>query len=265
MFRLLRLRPPHGWHAVAWELLIVTLGVLIALAAQQVAEGWQWRQRTDEARTRLARELGAMSAQLYERLIVQPCLLNRLNSLADRLGRGGAEWEAAPEQYIGSERYFSNRLPVAYRPPHRDLVDGFWVNIQNDGTLAHLGPDEAERIAAVYASARSIQNYFNQEQQMATMLGPLASDLVLGPGDKTRMLQAIYSLDRLNSNVVSATKNMINDVGKLRLPFDRPAIRKSRQNFLDLQRGYRGVCVDALPLDAGFDDPVLGVGSTPIR
>ena len=26
MFRLLRLRPPHGWNAVAWELAIVTLG-----------------------------------------------------------------------------------------------------------------------------------------------------------------------------------------------------------------------------------------------
>lgn len=26
MFRLLRLKPPHGWNAVAWELGIVTLG-----------------------------------------------------------------------------------------------------------------------------------------------------------------------------------------------------------------------------------------------
>ena len=36
MFRLLRLKPPHGWNAVIWELAIVTLGVLIALAAQQL-------------------------------------------------------------------------------------------------------------------------------------------------------------------------------------------------------------------------------------
>ena len=143
VFRLLRLRPPHGWHAVAWELLIVTLGVLIALGAQQVAEGWQWRHRTDEARVRLAWELGTMSAQLYERVIVQQCLLDRLNFLADRIEKSGTAWEAAPEQFTGSERYFTNRLPVAYRPPHRDLVDGIWVNIQSDGTLAHLGLGEA--------------------------------------------------------------------------------------------------------------------------
>ena len=39
MFRLLRLKPPHGWNAVAWELGIVTLGVLISLGAQQVVRG----------------------------------------------------------------------------------------------------------------------------------------------------------------------------------------------------------------------------------
>ena len=38
MFRLLKVRPPNGWNAVAWELVIVTLGVLLALGAQQMAE-----------------------------------------------------------------------------------------------------------------------------------------------------------------------------------------------------------------------------------
>jgi len=27
MFRMMKLSPPHGWNAVAWELGIVTLGV----------------------------------------------------------------------------------------------------------------------------------------------------------------------------------------------------------------------------------------------
>ena len=38
MFRMLKLNPPNGWRAVVWELAIVTLGVLIALAVQQWAE-----------------------------------------------------------------------------------------------------------------------------------------------------------------------------------------------------------------------------------
>ena len=33
MFRLIKLNPPNGWNAVAWELAIVAIGVLIALGA----------------------------------------------------------------------------------------------------------------------------------------------------------------------------------------------------------------------------------------
>ena len=43
MFRMLRLKPPNGWHAVGWELLIVTLGVLVALGAQQLVEAINWK------------------------------------------------------------------------------------------------------------------------------------------------------------------------------------------------------------------------------
>jgi len=38
MFRMLKLNPPHGWNSVAWELAIVTVGVILALAAQQWAD-----------------------------------------------------------------------------------------------------------------------------------------------------------------------------------------------------------------------------------
>ena len=43
MFRMLKLNPPHGWRAVAWELAIVTAGVLIALGVQQWAEERNWQ------------------------------------------------------------------------------------------------------------------------------------------------------------------------------------------------------------------------------
>ncbi len=43
MFRLMRLKPPHGWNAVVWELAVVTVGVIVALAAQEWVEGLSWR------------------------------------------------------------------------------------------------------------------------------------------------------------------------------------------------------------------------------
>ena len=58
MFRLLRLSPPHGWRAVLWELGIVTLGVLIALGAQQTVEDIQRRDDQKALRETIDHEIG---------------------------------------------------------------------------------------------------------------------------------------------------------------------------------------------------------------
>ena len=228
------------------------LGVLIALGAQQVAEGLQWRQRTDVARFALAREITNISALHYERLIVQRCLLDRLALLANRLEKSGPEWKAEPEYFINPRRFMSNALPIAYRPPQRDLVDSIWVSVRSDQTLGHLKADESADIAAIYANARSVDAIQIQEQEMAVALGPLARDMRLDPGDRTQFLQRIYALDGLNASLVFKAKDLINDIGKLDLPFDPAAIRASRQDLLDRQLGYRGKCVETLPLDTGF-------------
>ena len=57
MFRLLKVKPPHGWNAVAWELGIVTVGVLIALAAQQFVDDLHWRGELRDFRTAVRAEI----------------------------------------------------------------------------------------------------------------------------------------------------------------------------------------------------------------
>ena len=258
-------KPMHGWRAFWGEVGIIVIGVLIALGAQQVAEGWQWRERTGDARVALAHEITNISALHYERLIVQRCLLDRLAFLADRLEKSGPNWTAEPEYFINPRRFMSNALPIAYRPPQRDLVDSIWVSVRSDQTLGHLKSNESADIAAIYANARSVDALQIQEQQLAVELGPLARDLKLDPGDTTRMLQLIYALDGLNASLVFKAKDLINDIGKLDLPFDPAAIRTSRQDLLNRQLGYRGTCVKTLPLGAGFDGPVMGERPAAVR
>lgn len=63
MFRLLKLKPPHGWNAVVWELAIITLGVLIALAAQQVVSDLNDRRIAAETRREVTDELNSEQAR----------------------------------------------------------------------------------------------------------------------------------------------------------------------------------------------------------
>ena len=93
MFRLLRLKPPHGWNAVGWELAIVTLGVVIALAAQQAAETINQRHETAATRTAFIGEIEDSLAILELRRTAEPCVdrrLKELRAIVDQWGRTGS-------------------------------------------------------------------------------------------------------------------------------------------------------------------------------
>ncbi|HZB69532.1 MAG TPA: hypothetical protein VE403_04125, partial [Sphingomicrobium sp.] len=82
LFRLMRLRPPHGWPAVWWELTIVTLGVLIALTADQVVRALHSRATVAEFRRAADKEIAFNLAAFEYRLEQERCLQKRLSDLA---------------------------------------------------------------------------------------------------------------------------------------------------------------------------------------
>lgn len=90
MFRLVKLTPPHGWSAVVWELAIVTLGVLIALGAQQIADDFHWRGEVRELRKAVRAEISTNLATYTYRRDENPCLEARL----DELQRWHDSWSA---------------------------------------------------------------------------------------------------------------------------------------------------------------------------
>jgi hypothetical protein len=81
VFRLLKLKPPHGWAAVAWELAIVTLGVLIALGAQQIVEDIHWRSEMREFRRAVRAEISWDLATYSYRSGQNRCAAARLDEL----------------------------------------------------------------------------------------------------------------------------------------------------------------------------------------
>ena len=89
MFRLIRLKPPHGWNAVAWELAIVTLGVVMALAAQQTVEALHDRNTATQTRAEVSEELSSDLMSMVLRSRAEPCIDRRLGELRALLLR----WE----------------------------------------------------------------------------------------------------------------------------------------------------------------------------
>jgi hypothetical protein len=79
--RLARWRPENGWRAFSTELIVVVLGVLIALGAEQTISALRRQGEVSSLRSALEDELSDNLASFHYRLGHQPCVTGRLAEL----------------------------------------------------------------------------------------------------------------------------------------------------------------------------------------
>ncbi len=151
MFKLLRLKPPHGWNAVAWELGIVTLGVLIALGAQQIAEAVNDRTTARQTRAEVTDELNSDLMSIALRQSAELCIERRLSELRTIL----TAWEQT-----GS---FETPQWVSQSPPIEIELSRYDAAL-SAGRLALLTGDEQYRMGAVAARIRKFNDWQFQER-----------------------------------------------------------------------------------------------------
>ena len=179
MFRLLRLKPPHGWSAVVWELAIVTLGVLIALAAQQTVEALRDRRIAAETRADVTDELNSDLMSMVLRQSSEPCIERRLTELRAIM----AEWEKTGK--------FKTPKWVAQTPVIEMELSRYDAAL-SAGRLALLSGEEQYRMGAVVARIRKFDEWQIQErvpwgQLRALQFGPDA----LSVDDRARIRSAL--------------------------------------------------------------------------
>ena len=163
MFRLMRLKPPHGWNAVIWELAIVTLGVLIALGAQQMVETWSWNRKVAAAEQTMNQEIknSLLAAAELDRL--ENCSTVLFDKLQEAILRG--------DRGRGREILESG------------VIFGFtrlWADDAFEATLAaqvsdHLGAEKLKRYSQVYQMIRDA----SRTQQLAEEPSPEMAMLYL--------------------------------------------------------------------------------------
>jgi hypothetical protein len=75
-------KPLHGWRVFAGEVGIIVIGVLLALGAEQVVEEVHWRHTIEAEQSALDTDVADMWNAMTARVVMQPCVDNRLNELA---------------------------------------------------------------------------------------------------------------------------------------------------------------------------------------
>lgn len=202
MFRLLKLKPPHGWNAVGWELAIVTLGVIIALAAQQWAGGLDWSGKVGATRKALRAELQEHYGWAVEYRVVYPCLTVQINRLKDRVLASGSTIDPAPLFEEGVARY-------VIRLPSKDYPADSWEAAVSDGTIRSFDPALRRRLAGHYVQLLQLREIIWENNAAEPSLVALTHPLPLDPGvryaivkDLERMRGRLEYLDDLNGQLI---------------------------------------------------------------
>jgi hypothetical protein len=162
-------KPLHGWRALAGEVGIIVVGVLIALGAQQVAESVHDRQVAGQARENVRAEASMDASFIQSRLASQGCVERRLAELSVILGKAG-EGDLHPQPTWIS------------LPPTIPYFTGRWQAATASGRNSLFSAEEQERFGQLYQIFERYNDYQPREQEvwanlraLETWRGPLGA------------------------------------------------------------------------------------------
>ena len=104
-------KPLHGWRQFAGEVGIIVLGVLIALAAEQIVATLHERSEAREAARTIRSELEVNMARLRSRHQVRACVANRINELQSLIDSAGpAGGPITTPKWVGRPQFWTMQL-----------------------------------------------------------------------------------------------------------------------------------------------------------
>lgn len=133
------------------EIGIIVLGVLIALGAEQAVQWLHERHDSAEARENIRAELAADLADLRNRNAIEPCILRRMDEVAERIGKS-QDKGYVPPSWIG-------------RPQVYQMISARWAAVTDAGRATLLSPDDQTAFGQLYARLDNLTDLEVREQQ----------------------------------------------------------------------------------------------------
>lgn len=234
MFRALRVKPTNGWNSVAWELTIVTLGVLIALAVQQWADGRSTGGKVEASKATLRAELEEHYNNAIEYRVVYPCLQAQIGRLRDRVIASGPINDPAP--------IFSDTdLKFVLRIPSKTYPSDAWQAAVSDGLIRQFDVTLRRLLAAHHEQMVTVRRMSDLNDDAVMGLGALGLPLPLDPTVRYSIVKDIEQLrgrleflDLLHGQIIDTLHEM-----KMRPPLDEARAftkRYGSYNFCRTQR-----------------------------
>lgn len=144
-----KIKPVHGWREFASEIMIIVIGIVIALAGEQMVEWNHIRTTVGEVRDAMRTELGGNRARIEQGRSQIKCALSRLDMLD--------HWTATAAP--------GSRILEPTAPALWNLHSSAWEVAKTSAAVAHFGLAERLQYADAYDSMTNQQKYLFDEQE----------------------------------------------------------------------------------------------------
>ncbi len=183
-------KPVHNWREFLAELGTITLGVLIALGAEQTVEWLHWQDRTAYATEQIQAELARDMGYSVERVMVQDCIRRRLDELEQKLLDSGEKWTpVAPASAVGVQ------AGNVVAQPDRNWDAIAWTAAVADTSVTHFSRDRLSTYARLYVNMDAMRGMNQNEYENVERLNILTKPVILS-GDKKNELIGIIEAVR---------------------------------------------------------------------
>jgi hypothetical protein len=174
-------KPLHGWRAFVGEVGIIVVGVLIALAAEQVVESWRWKADVAQARESLGQQLAYSKFDSLERLKNSRCIERKLDRLDDLI--------------TASARPKVVKVDLA---PLRLWGTSSWDSATASGAVAHMRSDERGLYADLFTFTAVLGELNRKEDDLIGEVHLLDRPRALRDGVRDRLVEDIARLRNYN-------------------------------------------------------------------
>jgi len=225
-----KLRWDH-WREDARELAIVILGVFIALIAQQVVDGWQWKQKVHASEEAIRHELlDDDGPEVYQRVALHPCQQAALAQIRAAVedGRSRAEIARLVEGY---KVVFVTYDRVAYDGANSSQV---WT---------HLDQDQQDLFTVPYTTLPAMELANRQEaMDLARLRGIKRAGGALTQAEESQLLTAAEALRNDDNTIYAAAQTALPSIRRI------GKINQARVDFyMKIARSAYGSCVKEVP------------------
>jgi len=237
-------KPWHGWREFLKEYLIIVVGVLTALAAEQGVESLRVRHELSELKAALDRSVRYNLAGAAERVALAPCLDARIAHLRDKLAAAGETWRADPQAFAGPTSGALSTVPEAYHTPYYPMVMAGWQAALASRDISTMPIQSRGRYSQVFTTFDWFNTAQASEHAISGDLDPLSFDLRLTPELRAHYLDRLAALARLEALAVSNGRQVLATARS----FGWVAERNQLAEMIADQRRFRGGCVqDVVP------------------